>query len=65
MVDDETNLSKKGERSRQMRKTFLLGEPQKEDVVQIEDRPNSPRVEEGLQRLRHQREDERNGRTMN
>ena len=59
VVDDETNLSKKLESRRQMRKTLLLGGPQNEDVVQIEDRPNSPRVEEGLQLLCHQREDER------
>ena len=57
VVDDETHLSKKLEGCRQMRETILLGGPQNEDVVQIEDQPNSPRVEEGLQRLCHQRED--------
>ena len=35
-----------------------------EYIVQVEDRSNSPRVEEGLQWLRHQSEDEQtNGRT--
>ena len=59
VVDDETHSGEKAERRRQMRETLFPGGTQNEDIVQVEDRSNSPRVEEGLQRLRHQRENER------
>ena len=49
----------KVEHHRQMHETLLPGGIQNEDIVQVEDRPNSPHVEEGLRRLRHHPENER------
>ena len=58
VVDDKTHSGEKAERCRQMRETLFPGGTQNEDILQVEDRSNSLRVEEGLQRLRHHRENE-------
>ena len=54
MVDDKAYSREKGEGRCQMREAFLLGR-----VEDVEDGMNLPRVEKSLQRLRHQRENER------
>lgn len=59
VVDDETHSGEKAEHCHQMRETLFPGGTQNEDIVQVEDGPNSPPVEEGLQGLRHHRENER------
>ena len=42
-----------------MREALFPGGTQKDNIVKVEDQTNSPHVEEGSQRLCHQREDER------
>lgn len=51
MVDDKAHSREESKGRRQMRAALLPVGPQDEDVIQVEDEMNTPRVEKGLQQM--------------